>query len=141
MAIYNFGLVVDDVLNDLPVDSTQIGANSTPVSTGKIEEWINDRSAMAIGMLSRAGISNVEELDDTTQRQVRIYIKSSVVADAMDKMAMSTQSGYGRYREKAATAREVLTNAQLLKRRVGRMRSNVDTDKTPRRDFTGDYQF
>lgn len=142
MSIYRFGLEAGDIVDELPIDGSQISATSTPVNTGHLEGWIDDRASMAIGVLAKGGITDVDNLDDATERQVQIYIKAATVSDALDKMGMSTEQGMDRWQQKARTAWQVLANAKLLRKRVTRMRSNVDENATVRRDFVGsDYEF
>ena len=143
MTVFDYGITVDGVVSKTPIDATQIGPDTTPVNNSDIEEHILDRAAEASGVLAKGGITEPEDLDDTTTRQVKLYVRTAAALDVIDKMGFTDQQQRGELASQRDRAWRTLNNPQLLRDRRARMRSNVDTRSTPPRgrDFTGDYSY
>ena len=45
MTVFDYGVTVDGVVSNTPIDATQIGPDTTPVNNSDIEEHILDRAA------------------------------------------------------------------------------------------------
>ena len=141
MTIYSFGVEAGDVLEKVPIDTSQVGPSTTPVSTGDVEEYILDRSAEAAGLLAKGGLTDEENLDETTERQVALYVRVASALDMLDKMPMSAPEQRSDLSSERGRLYAMLNNPQLLRQRKARSRSNVDENSTATHDFTGDYQY
>ena len=139
--IYTFGVEHSDVLEKVPIDTSQIGADTTPISTGLVDEYIIDRSAQVHGVLAKGGILSPEDAGEITIRQAGMYIRTASALDVIDKMGFTDQQQRGQLAGERDRLWQTLSNPQLLRKRVSRSRSNVDENKPVRTDFTGDFDY
>src|SRR5690606_16440379 len=51
MALTDFGVMVDDVLEKLPLDTSQVSATTEPLSTVDIMGFIQDASSSLVGLM------------------------------------------------------------------------------------------
>lgn len=141
MATSDFGVAWGDVVAHLPIDTTDISATSTPLSTADIEAYIVDASVNFAGLLQQAGMVPIGLSDDATA-QIASAIKWYAVAESFAALGYSKKSSDdARARYEAAYSRYA-NNSRAVSGRGSRVRSNVDTTQTRTRRFIGtDYKF
>lgn len=83
-ASYTYGLAAADVAAELAgVDDANIGANTEPVSTSDIDNWINDGSAKLNLVLDKSGITASASLDADTHQALAAAVKDYAVMRTM----------------------------------------------------------
>lgn len=139
--IPTFGVTNSMVIKRLPIDASEV-TEDTELKPSDIDEFIEDAGATFAGLLQQGGL-DASNLDTVTTRQAMTYVFASAVADSLDKMGLSTQPDYGRYRNKADHIfQKYASRPELLSQRVTKAKYLGDTTKTLRRDFTGrGYEF
>lgn len=143
MALADFNVTVSDVLDRYPLnDASNIGANTQPVSTGDVDDLIQDAESQLSAQLEKAGIDPASTTDDQ-ERQAQNFVEVWCVAEMLESMG-ATASRYQSYRKKAD---DLLLYFDRDKGRWGDGGSSVpsnidDTDTHARDDFTSSsYEF
>ena len=136
-----FDVDIAKVLSKTPIDSSRIGPDTTPVSDADVEDYIGDRSAEAIGVISKGGLTDPSALNETTRRQIGMYVRSAAALDVLDKMGFSDEQQRRVLRQECDRLYRMLNSAQLLATKRTRTRSNVDETRRPRIDFTGGFEY
>lgn len=141
MALTDFSVTVDDVLEKLPLDTSQITATTEPVSTTDIEGFVQDASSELRAVIDRAGIG-YDSINDDTKRQMQSAVEAYAVAEALDAMGVTGRQ-YDKYRGKWEEARDRYTaQPSTMATSKARFKSNIDTDKSTSAEFVGTgYEF
>lgn len=128
MALTSFGVTNADVLERVPLDTSQVDASSEPINTGDIDEFIQDASSAFVAILQRAGLDPAS-LNDDTQRQVQDAVEAYAVAEVLDVIGIGNVE---RYRQKYERLREMYASRPSMLSTVngGRVRSNISTAST-----------
>lgn len=139
--IPTYGVTNAMVIARLPIDASEVTAD-TELTPANIDEFIGDAGAVFAGLLRQGGL-DPDNLDDVTTRQAMTYVYASAVADSLDKMGLSTQPDYGRYRNRADEIyARYASRPELLSQRLTKARYSGDTTKVLQRDFVGrGYEF
>lgn len=98
MAKADFSVTVSDVTDKLPVVADQIGTNTAPLSTGIVEDLIQDGESEFAELLRRNG-ADPSNLTDDEKRQVQAAVEAYAVKEAMDILG-ATGEKYNRYSRK-----------------------------------------
>lgn len=141
MALTDFSVTVSDVLEKLPLDTSQISATTEPVSTTDIEGYVQDASSELRAVLDRAAI-NIASINDDTKRQMQSAVEAYAVAEALDAMGVTGRQ-YDKYRDKWRDVYDRYTaQPSALATSKSRVKSNIDTGKTTSAEFVGTgYEF
>lgn len=79
-ASYTYGVTNANVIAELPgMDSANFGASTEPVSTGDIDQWIDDASARINAMLDKSGIEGSASLDADALAFIATGVKAYAV--------------------------------------------------------------
>jgi len=120
VALTSFGVTNADVLERVPLDTSQVDASSEPINTGDIDEFIQDASSAFVAILQRAGLDPAS-LNDDTQRQVQGAVEAYAVAEVLDVIGIGDVE---RYRQKYERLREMYASKPSMLSTVngGRLR-------------------
>lgn len=125
MALTSFGVTSSDVLERVPLDTSQVGAATEPISTADIDTYIQDASSSFVAILQRAGLDPAN-LNDDTERQVQDAVEAYCVAEVLDVIGIGDveryRAKYDRLREEYASRPSMLSTVN-----GGRVRSNIST--------------
>lgn len=136
-----FDLTWQDVLPELPFDSTSIGATSSP-SSDDLTAYLEDGGSQMRGAMNKAGVGASADLDADTLRQVQDAIKAYAAAKAMGKigyMGAERDARLARFNDLLNT---FANRPQMLAAGTVALRTNVDTSDTkPARVFNLDYRW
>lgn len=136
-----FDLTWQDVLPELPFDSTSIGATSNP-SSDDLTAYLEDGGSQMRGAMNKAGVGASADLDADTLRQVQDAIKAYAAAKAMGKigyMGAERDARLARFNDLLNT---FANRPQMLATGTVALRTNVDTSDTkPARVFNLNYRW
>lgn len=140
MTLTDFGVTVNDVLEKIPLDTSQITSTTEPVSTVSLAGFIQDASSDLRGLLERSGLK-VDSLGADTLRQMKTAVEAYVVAEALDAMGFMSMEAR-KYRQKWTDLYDRYSaNPSTLADQRSRFKSNV-RPKTRRAEFVGtDYEY
>ncbi len=88
MAVDVFGVDYGDVLQHLPIDSSQIGPSSEPISTSDLALYIEEAGGELAGYLAKMGY-DTDDLTADVLAQLRNAIVSYAVQRALGAMGYS----------------------------------------------------
>ena len=126
MAIDSLNVTVDEVLGRIPFDTSQVGANTDPISTSDVEDAIEGAASDMTGVLSRSGTDS-SSLKDEELRQIQTAVRDGAAADLMAR-----EGHVGDVQQELKEAFEdakdkYSDSAELAGTAGGRVKSNVDT--------------
>jgi hypothetical protein len=145
MSLTDLQVTVDDVLAELPLDTSQVTSSSEPVSTGDIENWIQDGTSELANTLKRSGVV-VDQLDGDSLQQLQKAVESYAVAQALDATGFLSER-MEKYRRKWRELRDrYAANPQSVSPNRTSVQSSQDPDSADRsfqgHNFTSnDYQW
>jgi hypothetical protein len=144
MAVTTHGVTTDSVLAKIAgnIDSSRISATSVPLSTGDVEEYIDEAAGEINAILTRAGLSP-DSLDDDTTEQVQRAIRLGAAAQVLSTLGY-TGGTYSDLRAQYEDLKRLYSNRrEALNQRAGRVRSNIAASSTKRDSKFGglDYEF
>lgn len=141
MTIERFGITKDDVIQSLPIDSSEVDA-TTELTPDDVDRYIDDAGAVMMGLLAQGGIG-VDGLDAVTMRQAGNYVLSAAVADCLDQLGIGGVPGYERYRQTADRIHDrYASRPETLAARVTKAKYSGDNSRPIRRNFIGrGYEF
>lgn len=99
MSLADFNVAADDVLDRSPMKSSTVGANTDPISTGDIDDLIQDAESKLAAQFEKAGIDPASLTDDQG-RQAQNFVEVWCVAEIMEIMG-ATGRRFQQYRDKA----------------------------------------
>lgn len=106
MAITTYSVTTTDVLNDVGgVDTSVIGASSTPVTTSMIEEWI-DRGAGQLNMILESKGISPSGLDDNGNELMRAGVIAYAKAKVLEKFNRDASRAWEQFGSVRKTLRE-----------------------------------
>lgn len=128
-----FDLTWQDVLPELPFDSSSIGATSNP-SSDDITAYLEDGGSQLRGAMNKAGVGASADLDADTLRQVQDAIKAYAAAKAMAKIGYAGPERDSRFARFESLLGTFAARPQMLAVGTVALRTNVDTssNKAPR---------
>jgi len=98
MAIELHGVDLQAVLSAIPFDTSGLDANSTPVSTTEIEEWIEDGAGILNALLERMGIDPAADMKPAGTKVLRRGIVGYAAAEALSA-ASFTGAKYQKHKD------------------------------------------
>lgn len=89
-ATYDYNVTAADVAAEIPgVDDANIGANTEPLSTTDLTQWINEGAAKMNAVLDKSSISASDDLDDDAQEALVAAVKGYAVFRAVSVLGIT----------------------------------------------------
>lgn len=129
MAIYDFNVTKSDVLDRIPLNTSQIGTNTEPISTGDVEDAIEGAASQASAALERNGIDG-SDLSDEAHRQLEDAVRDGAAAEIMRRAGHADSETYSSLKTGFDEAIDRIADSANLDRADGgsRVESSVGGD-------------
>jgi hypothetical protein len=93
VSIYDYNVTVDNVLDRIPMNTSQIGPSTEPIDTGDVEDAIDGAASDVSGAIERNGIDG-SDLSDEAHRQLEKVVRDGAAAEIMRRTGHVDSSTY-----------------------------------------------
>jgi len=100
----DIGVTVADVLRHLPVDTSQISATTSPLSTVDVGVFIQDGTSEMMGIIGKDGLED-SDLSSDSLVQIQAAVKAYAVSESLDAIGVRGTE-YDKWRRKWTDIRD-----------------------------------
>lgn len=140
MAVDVFGVDYGDVLQHLPIDSSQIGPSSEPISTSDLALYIEEAGGEVAGYLQKMNY-DTSDLTEDILAQLRNAITSYAVMRALGAMGYSGALYDNARREYNRQLRQLGDRPTLAAGYPRKNQSTISSQPPPSRFIGSNYEF
>lgn len=126
----DFQVTTQDVLDKLPIIGDQVSATTAPLSTGDVDDAIQDGESRFAELLRRQG-KDPGTLTDDQKRQIQTAVEAYAVAECMDIIG-AVGARYDQYRNKAEEIFDRFNqdDSQVANNAKSKVITNIDDSTT-----------